>query len=79
MHLWVCLISFVLAIIYFFMLFIFYMFLVFDTIFLVYTGRASLRLDGMSLLVWRGVAHEGAGPSGTVGEYDIDLDEVEES
>ena len=33
----------------------------------------------MSLLVWRGAAHGGAGPSGTAGDYDIDLDEVEES
>jgi hypothetical protein len=33
----------------------------------------------MSLLVRRGVAHGGAGLSGTAGEYDIDLNEVEES
>ena len=32
----------------------------------------------MSLLVRRGAAHGGAGPSGTTREYDIDLDEVEE-
>ena len=33
----------------------------------------------MSPLVRRGASQEGAGPSGTAGEYDIDLDEVEES
>ena len=33
----------------------------------------------MSLLVRRGASHGGAGPSGTAGEYDTDLDEVEES
>ena len=32
----------------------------------------------MSPLVRRGAAHGGAGPSGTTGEYDKDLDEVEE-
>ena len=55
------------------------MFLVFDTFFLVCTDRAPLRPAGMSLLVQRGAAHGGAGLSGTAGEYDKDLDEVEES
>lgn len=38
-----------------------------------------LRPAGMSLLTQRGVTHSGAGPSGTVGDYETDLDEVEES
>ena len=42
------------------------------------TDHAPLRLAGMSPLVQRGVVQGGAGPSGTRGEYDIDLDEVEE-
>ena len=33
----------------------------------------------MSLLVRRGASQGGASPSGTIGKYDIDLDEVEES
>ena len=33
----------------------------------------------MSPLVRRGASQGGASPSGTVGEYDTDLDEVEES
>ena len=33
----------------------------------------------MSPLVRRGASQGGAGPSGTTGEYDTDLDEVEES
>ena len=33
----------------------------------------------MSPLVWRGAAQGGVGSSGTVGEYNTDLDEVEES
>jgi hypothetical protein len=32
----------------------------------------------MSSLVQRGASQGGAGPSGTTGEYDTDLDEVEE-
>ena len=32
----------------------------------------------MSSLVWRGVAQGGVGPSGTTGEYDTNLDKVEE-
>ena len=38
-----------------------------------------LRLAGMSPLVQRGAVQGGAGPSGTTGEYDTDLDEVDES
>ena len=38
-----------------------------------------LRSAGMLPLVWRGVVYGGASLSSTVGEYDIDLDEVEES
>ena len=38
-----------------------------------------LRLTRMSPLVRRGVSQGGAGLSGTASEYDIDLDEVEES
>lgn len=43
------------------------------------TDRAPLRPVGMSPLVWRGAAQGGVGLSGTAGEYDTDLDEVEES
>jgi len=32
----------------------------------------------MSPLVRRGAAHRGAGPSATAGDYDTDLDKVEE-
>ena len=38
-----------------------------------------LRPAGMSPLVRRGASQGGVGPGGTVGEYDTDLDEVEES
>ena len=51
----------------------------FDTISLVCTDRAPLRLARMSPLVWRGVTHGGASSSGTTRDYDIDLDELEES
>jgi hypothetical protein len=43
------------------------------------TDRALLRPTGMSPLVRRGAAHGGVGPIGTTGEYDTNLDEVEES
>lgn len=51
----------------------------FDTMYLVCIDRASLRPARMSPLVRRGVAHGGAGPSGTAGEYNTNMDEVEES
>ena len=50
----------------------------FATIFLICTDCVSLQPACMSLLVWRGAAHGGVGPSDTAGEYDTDLDEVEE-
>ena len=80
MRLWVCLISCFSAVIYFFYAFHFFIcFWCLTQFSLFCIDRAPLRPTDMSPLTRRGTAHVGAGSSGTIADYDTDLDEVEES
>lgn len=61
------------------MLFFFFFFGYLTRFSLFCIDRALLRPTDMSLLTWRGATDAVAGLSNTVGDYDTDLDEVEES
>ena len=79
MRLWVCFdLLLLISYIFFYAFHVFICFWCLTQFSLFCADHALLRPTGMSPLVRRGATHGGAGPSGTAGEYNKDLDEVEE-